>query len=373
MSSSLLDSVAALEEQRTANSLAELVLPSIRAADLVERVPVEPDWLVPGLLARGWALMVSAREKTGKGTLIAYLLGALEAGRPTIFGPPASEKMTSLVFTEEPEDSIAEKGRDHSLRDSHYVFAWDLPSEIRGLSHKDRKRWAATVQVLVNTAVAGGHKILFVDNISRAAGIEEEGGVELTRAVEIVAEAGKRAGLTVIVDHHHRKSGGDMRDRSRGGTGAGGAVDVALSMDRGKTAADRKRDLVSVGRMKATVWEMTVELDEDGQDYTLIAATEAGERREEGTSAGHARIEAKRLEQLAELNQAAQEKTGEPWVDAASIAAVWGLTASAARRYLVDRVPTALVMASGDGAKKMFASAGWETADIRIKTTKPQF
>lgn len=342
---------------------------------MIAATPEEPDWLVPGLLARGWALMVSAREKTGKGTLIAYLIGALEQGEPTVFGPPASEKMTALVFTEEPADSVAEKGRDLRIVDSHYLFAWDLPVEIRKLPHTGGKRWTATVQALVNTALAGGHKILFIDNISRAAGVDEEGGVELTRAIEAVAESGKRAGLTVIIDHHHRKSGGDMRDRSRGGTGAAGAVDVSLSMDRGKSSADRKRDLVSVGRMKATVWEKTIELDEDGQDYTLIAETGFDDKREEGTSVGHQRLEKKRLDQLAELNQARHRAEGEPWVTADAVARAWGVTTTSTKRYLADRVPNQLVIEGpiDEENRKTFAAAGWETADARVTTDKPQF
>lgn len=370
----LLDSVAALEEAKTQRGLEGLVLPTIRAADLIASVPEEPRWLVPGLLAPGWCLMVSSREKTGKGTLISYLLGAIEHGAETVFGDAADQRFTSLIFTEEPIDSIAEKAKYQSMVESAYLFAWELPAEVTKLSAKDNKRWRATVDVLVNTAVDGGHKLLFLDNISRAAGIVEEGGVELTRAVEIAADAAKRAGLTVIVDHHHRKSGGDMRDRSRGGTGTAGSVDVALSMDRGKTQADRKRDLVCVGRIKATNWEKTIELNEDWKDYTLVAETTYDNQSVEHDSAGHARKEKRRLDQLAELNQNYSSTQGEPWATADAIAGVWGATSSSTKRWLADRVPTGLVSEGPmDGNRKTYAAAGWETADTQIMTDKPKF
>ncbi len=121
--------VAALGQAATR----DIVLEAVSAADLVNRTPEEPDWLVPKLLAQGWALMVSAREKTGKGTFIAYLLGCLEQGLPTCFGDAHGERLTALIFTEEPDDSTAEKARDSGLRGSAYIFGWDLPSEIRAL------------------------------------------------------------------------------------------------------------------------------------------------------------------------------------------------------------------------------------------------
>ena len=373
MPSSLLDQVAALEEAKTQRDLSEMSLPVIRAADIIESVPPEPEWLVPGLLAPGWCLMVSSREKTGKGTLVSYLLGAIEHGADTVFGEASSRRMTALYFTEEPIDAIAEKARYQHMQDSNYLFAWDLPPEILNLPKKEWKRWSAVVQVLINTAKEHGHEIIFIDNISRHAQIEDEGGTELARATEVAASAAKRAGLTLIVDHHHRKSGGDMRDRSRGGTGTAGSVDVSLSMDRGKTQADRKRDLVCIGRIKATNWEKTIELNEDWSDYTLITATsydESGEHQ----SAGKKQQEQNRLNALAQLNQARNAELGEPWVTGEDAAQAWGITATSAKRWLNDRLPTGLVHEGPkDGAHKRYAAAGWEAADLETPTTKPTF
>lgn len=353
--------VAALE----AKAAREVLLPTISAQELVDRTPEEPDWLVPRLLARGWALMVSAREKTGKGTFIAYLIGCLENGEPTCFGDAALDRPTALIFTEEPDDSTAEKARDSGLRGASYIFGWDVPSEIRTLARGER--WPATAAALVNTAVEAGHELLFIDNISRAANIEEESGTELSRAVEVVAEAAKRAGLTLIVDHHHRKSGGDMRDRSRGGTGAVGAVDVSLAMDRGKDAADRRRPLMCVGRRKATNWTLTVEMAENGGSYTIIdhdAAEEGGEHKSS--------LEQRRLVELREYNAALYAETGEPWATADDIAAVWGRKVSTVKSYLRDRVPSGEILEGpAAGTTKRYAASGWEHADAMM--TKPGF
>jgi hypothetical protein len=39
------------------------------AAQILTEVPEQPDWLIPGLLARGWVMKLAGREKVGKGTL----------------------------------------------------------------------------------------------------------------------------------------------------------------------------------------------------------------------------------------------------------------------------------------------------------------
>ncbi len=359
--------VAALEARALRTAVEDIVLPTISAGELVDRTPEEPDWLVPNLLARGWALMVSAREKTGKGTFIAYLVGCLENGTTTCFGEAALDTMTALIFTEEPDDSTAEKARDSGLRGASYIFGWDLPAEIRSLPTKGWERWTATARALVNTAVAGGHELLFIDNISSAAKIEDESGIELARSIEILAEAAKRAGLTLIVDHHHRKSGGDMRDRSRGGTGAVGAVDVALSMDRGKDASDRRRPLMCVGRRRATNWSKTVELAENGGSYTIV-----DQAAEEDSGTTKTSLEQRRLAELREYNSAQYADTGEPWATADDIAALWGRKSSTVKAYLRDRVPAGDVLEGPpDGHTKRYAAAGWEEADAQM--TKPSF
>lgn len=362
--------VAALEQRRATSELDELVLPAILARDLIAEVPEEPDWLVPNLLAKGWAMMVSAREKTGKGTLIAYLIGCLETGSDTVFGLGAGEQMTALIFTEEPSDSTAEKARDSKLSGSAYVFGWDIPASIRALPHKSGERWAATAQVLVNTAVAGGHGLLFVDNVSRAAGIEDEAGTEMSRAVEVLAENAKRAGLTLIVDHHHRKSGGDMRDRSRGGTGAVGAVDVSLSMDRGKDAGDRRRPLSCVGRRRATNWSMVIEMHEDGGGYDVV---EVQDDDGGGASSPARGREQKRLDVLRELSATEHAETGSEWVTATAIAEAWGLKSTSVKAYLRDRIPSGEVLEGppGEGGQKTYAAPGWQAADAIA--TKPAF
>lgn len=354
--SDLSDRLAAAQAARAERRADDVQLDVFTAQEILDATPEDPDWLVPNLLARGWCMIVSAREKTGKGFWVSYLLGCLENGLPTCFGEaPLAGPVTALVYTEEPRDSTREKLEANGLRLASYTFGRELPTDVRAL--EGVARYTLLWRVLAGEAARRGHGILFVDNVSRAARIEEESGLELARAVEVLIEECTPYGLTVIVDHHHRKSGGDMRDRSRGGSATVGAVDVAVSMDRGKDASDRKRGLMTVGRLRATNWSKVVELAADGRGYTV---TEAVENEDDGTPGN--RVEARRLASLLDLTLEAKAATGEPWVPIEEIVDAWDRKVDTCKRYLKGLVETRRALYNDGPMGRRYAHAEHETA-----------
>jgi len=234
------------------------------AAALRSEVPAELDELVPGLLIRGWAHKFAGREKqAGKGTLVCYLIGRLERGEPTVFGP-APQAASAVILTEEPEESIREKLEAFDLRRSRIIYGWELAA----------LPWHEKVQRVVAEALADGHELVYFDNFSRSASIEDESGVELGRAVELLQDACRRARLTLIVDHHHKKGRAVVEDKSRGGTALAGAVDVNVEIERVGGRDSRKRRLTAYGRVRAVNWQREIELAEDGADYVSVATGE---------------------------------------------------------------------------------------------------
>lgn len=295
------------------------------AAELLAEVPEEPAWIIPGLIARPWTVKVAAREKTGKGTFIALMLGAVERGEDTIFGP-ATEPTTALIYTEEPEDSIREKIADAGLQRATVLYGW----ELGGLD------WNGKVDALIDRAREDGHGIIFVDNVSRAAGVEDEAGTELARRVETLSEAAKKHGLAVIIDHHHRKAAGKTEDKSRGGTALAGACDNNVEMERVGTDWDsRVRRLSSRGRVKATHWTRTVALNDDGTGYEVVADADAPQD-------GRLR---RRLRAL--------RGAGDAGVDAAAFADLTGVSTETARRDLHDLASEGWALAS-EGRPRMY-------------------
>jgi len=82
-------------------------------ADLRIATPDATDYIVPGFIVPGWATKLAGREKGGKGTFMYYLLGKMERGEDTVFGP--TKKTTALVVTEEPIESVEEKATAFGL------------------------------------------------------------------------------------------------------------------------------------------------------------------------------------------------------------------------------------------------------------------
>jgi hypothetical protein len=226
-----------------------------RTADYLRtHVPPEPEWLVPGVLAKGQTTELNGREKIGKGWFEAYLIGAMERGTPTLFGPSEHVPARTLIYTEEPEHSLREKLEAFDVKDALIVYHWEL----------GMKRWTETIDWLVQAAIDGSYQMLFVDNISAATGTVDENGVELARHVEPLRRKAMEFKLAVLIDRHQRKSGGDVRDRSRGGTALAGAVDQIIAMEK---APGNERKLESWGRLWKMDWTKTVELTEDHSDY----------------------------------------------------------------------------------------------------------
>lgn len=236
-----------------------------RASDILENVPEEPNWLVPGVIAPGWMVKVAGREKTGKGTFIMHLLGCLERRQATVFGPAHKDAVTALVYTEEPEDSIREKIAESDLRDAFVVYGW----ELAGIAD-----WPKKCAWLVKIAEQIEAGIIFVDNISRAAGVVDEGGVELGRAGEVLGEYAKAKKIAVILDHHHRKGSGKLEDKSRGGTALAGGCDNNIEMERKGDWTSRERTISSRGRIGSTIWSKTIERSPDGSQYTETTQSE---------------------------------------------------------------------------------------------------
>jgi hypothetical protein len=230
------------------------------AREIRDETATEIPWLVQGLIAPGWTTEINGREKHGKGTLVAYLIGALEHGESTVFGPAPAEPVTALIYTEEPRESLKEKLDAFDIERAAVIYGWQL----RYMSWPQRREW------LIQTAVERGDGLIFVDNISRATATDDEAGTELARKVEPLSEAAKEHGIALLYDRHQRKSGGRVEDRSRGGTALAGAVEAIVTMERPSGEwGTRARKLYATGRVRATNWEKTVELSEDGTEYTL--------------------------------------------------------------------------------------------------------
>ena len=224
-----------------------------------EHVPAEPDWLIPGFLGLGMSTELNGREKIGKGWFESYLIGQLERGDETFFGP--SRQSRTLIYTEEPEQSLIEKFNAFNITNAYVIFHWELA----------QMRWNEATEYLVRAARDLDAALLFIDNISSATGTEDENGVELARKVEPLGRLVKEHQMALLFDRHQRKSAGAWEDVSRGGTALAGAVDQIVGIFK---APERERNLKSRGRLWHHNWERTIELNEEHTSYRDLEGTD---------------------------------------------------------------------------------------------------
>jgi hypothetical protein len=243
------------------SDVVEQAVPTIgrTALELRQTVPPEPEWLVPGMLALGLTTEVNGREKIGKGWFESYLIGSLERGEPTLFGPGREQPTKALIYTEEPGQSLVQKFEAFGVEQAYVVYQWELAA----LNWNDKINW------LVTHAGELGTDLVFIDNISAATGTDDENGVELARKVEPLSRKAKEHQLAILYDRHQRKTAGKVEDLARGGTALAGAVDQIVAMSKG---SERERRLDSWGRLWGHAWTRTIELNEDHTEYTDLGA-----------------------------------------------------------------------------------------------------
>jgi hypothetical protein len=242
----------------------------VLASEMRKETPAEPEWFIKGIAAPGWVTKIAAREKTGKGKLGAYCIGKMERAEESVFGPAYPEPIYSLVLTEEPDESMVEKLNDHNVEHARIIRGWELAALT----------WEQKWNHLLDIAIEEGRRHIFVDNIARAAGVEDDADLELANAVSPFADACRAHRIALTVDHHHKKGGDSIENLSRGGTALPGAMDINIEMLRvGKGWTSRKRKLYSRGRQRSTVWELVIELTEDNTEYILATedTTEAND------------------------------------------------------------------------------------------------
>jgi AAA domain-containing protein len=239
-------------------------------ADVANRA-AQP-WLIKGVLAPGWIVKVAAPPKCGKGELVAHIIAALEHGKPSVFDSPdwqPDTTYTTLIVTEEPDSLFAQKLEHHDVRKAGVIFDYELEEAA--------PRWKDAVQVICAEAVAGGHSIIFLDNISALTKCDDEAGVQLAGYLKTLKVAARQHNLTVIVDHHHRKAGGAMSDKSRGSTSINGLFDNNIDLyDPAPDDADNTvRKVYSKGRGDGTRWTAKIALLDDKSGYRRADTGEA--------------------------------------------------------------------------------------------------
>jgi hypothetical protein len=233
------------------------------------------EWVWEGYVAHGGVTELVGLWKSGKTTLVAHLIKAMETGG-MFAGVPVSRAKV-LYISEEHQSLWIERRDEYGLTDHLYL----LPRPFLGKPNlKLWREFAAWVATLVRRY---GFDVVVLDPFATLTPVEDENdaGEVTTAIVEFHRITDEGAALVVL--HHPNKGGMGQGMSSRGSGALPGFVDVLLEFGRYDATRpdDTRRVLRGLSRYKETPAEVVIELDEDG--YKLAgtrAEAKQGDREE---------------------------------------------------------------------------------------------
>lgn len=235
----------------------------------------ETRWQWYGYLAGGEVTLLTALWKSGKTTLVSYLLRASCDRLPTFAGL-ALRWMRVLIISEESERMWAERRDELGMSDAVHV----LSRPFKG--RPDPRTWEAFVQHVAGLVASEGYDLVVFDSLPNLWSVRDENDAAQVLAALAPIHAVTGAGAAVLLVAHPSK-GDQSEGRATRGSGAiGGWVDVIVEMRRydPERREDTRRVLTSFSRYDATPPEVVLNFT-DGEGYEVIggkAETKAADR-----------------------------------------------------------------------------------------------
>lgn len=219
------------------------------------------DWLWAGCLARRHLTLFSALSKSGKSTVLAHLLKAVQCGSP-FFGR-GTRKCRTLVVSEESREKWIERRESLELDESLSLLCRPTRAKL------SPREWEGFIEHLLRLSV-GAFDVIVFDTISCfAPWRDENASAEVEAAVRPLNRLLEEADAAVMLVHHFGKAGGSEGRAARGSTALTAAADILLELRRlnPKDTSDRRRLLSGYGRFDEIPEQVVVALAPDGSGY----------------------------------------------------------------------------------------------------------
>ena len=225
----------------------------ITSQELSEQELEDIEWLWGGYLGSGIVTLFSARPKTGKTTLLFYLLKATLA-RQKFLQCETSLKRKVLLLSEEPLSLLKRRIKKHGLESDDFLI-------IPRFKLKD---WSEAVAYANHAVEKEGVQLIVIDTIAAFWNVQNENdATHIMEALRPIQEIVQKHRVALLLIHHLRKADGSDGTAHRGSGALVGAVEIALEM--GKLSNNKEQRLLSgVGRYEETPSEVVIELREDG-------------------------------------------------------------------------------------------------------------
>lgn len=220
---------------------------------------VPPRMIIPGVAAAGRVTMLSAREKLGKSTYVAFLAALVSAGG-VFWGQVLEAARVLWIGLEEHRGDAVRRFKAMGADEENIIIVHALPAQDPLLHVRAAMlRWKPALIVIDSLA-------------AYAQGLEDENSAAactalLTPLVKAVHDS--EAGMVIL--HHAAKSGRGYR----GSVAIGAAMDQILEMTDEGTTIKGARRLMARGRFSIKDYEIV--FDEDAQTFEVLGEVAAPE------------------------------------------------------------------------------------------------
>jgi len=215
-------------------------------------------WIWDGYLLRGGITLFSAHPKAGKTTMLSHLLKALGGSAGEFLGQPVRPSRV-LIVSEENESIWANRRDDLGLGD-HVGY---VCQPFKGRC--TMPEWRAFVQAVADSVSRFQFDLVVVDTLAKMWPVREENDASQVDEAMMPLWLIAKAGASVLVIHHSRKSGGAEFTSVRGSSALAGFTEIIMEFRRNSDdKGDRKRVIKAVGRLPGIPEEKLIELRPEG-------------------------------------------------------------------------------------------------------------
>ncbi|OGY23839.1 MAG: hypothetical protein A2172_05395 [Candidatus Woykebacteria bacterium RBG_13_40_15] len=225
----------------------------ILLSSLTEDDYLDIDWIWEGFIAKGHITLLSALWKSGKTTLVAELLKAIQEAKP--LAGQTTKKVRTLIVTEESKNMWYRRKEDHDLT----LDIWIVPRPVnRRLSYIE---WVKFINEVLDFAKNEGIELVVLDTISTFWSVTNENDASDVGAALLPLTSVTEEGMGVLMVHHFRKSGGEEGTAARGSGALGSYVDILVDFSRmdKEDPKSTKRVIKTYSRFDETPIEVVLE------------------------------------------------------------------------------------------------------------------
>jgi hypothetical protein len=240
----------------------------LRGSDLSATDPPQLAWTWEGLLAGGSVTLLTGLWKSGKSTLLSFLLAQRRRGGILLdrFVMPGA----SMVISEEPADVWRRRSRCLD-------FGPNLSLYCRPFAGKPYLwQWKRFVEQLVQEQESQHIDLVAIDPLAGVLPASENNVSALVAALQPLRELTER-GAAVLLLHHPAKEDGGLGKAARGSGALPAFADIVLELRLCGNVANRRRRLFGLSRFEETPRRLVFELNQAGNDYQVVVGNESGD------------------------------------------------------------------------------------------------